>query len=277
MNTHTQLYLSIPTVFAADLLHTVIYPHCFSSFHGKLPVNPEGSLKHPMIEIKDVEKSDGRDLELSIHSILLNFRPSFLLSLYNWVCSPIWDTATLPEAASWPLKIGRYVVKIVQTRMILLNSTSLPEPADNHLGYPTGATFHSALTNRNRTCFSFQVEGCIRCTMNAMEQSMNCVLDLSISNTLVTLIRNLFQDPAAPTNVQFVLNYGNQPNSSSYITTISIKLKESLLLLPIHNLSQLLDILSFQMNHLYASIASSNKQGSSNSDILVLIAFWDLE
>ena len=151
MNNHTQLYLSLPTVFAADLLHTVIYPHCLSSFHGKIPVNPEGLLNFPMIEIKDVEKSDGRHLQLNIHSLLMNFRPLFLLSLYNWVCDPVWATATLPEAASWPLKIGRYIVNIVQSRIILLNSTSLPEPSDNHLGYPTGATFHSALSAFDRS------------------------------------------------------------------------------------------------------------------------------
>lgn len=273
MNTYTQLYVRIPTLMVADLLHMVIYPHNASSYGGRLPFSLNDPLDAPMLEVKDVEKSEGRDLILNLQSILLNFRPLFLLSLYNWVCDPIWATSELPEAASWPAKIGKYTVDIIESRLLLLNSTSLPEPSESHAGFPAGATFHSILTNRNRHCVSLVLNARLACTIGAHTRSMNCSGDFSITNTLHGRIREVYQKPSSPSNVQLSLDYGYHPissDSSSFDTHFKVVVNESLLLVPVEGITEIVDILSFQGSHLYSSLlASSSQEIIHNGDILV--------
>ena len=277
-NNNTQMYIALPTVFAADLLHTVIYPHNASSYQGRIPACMEDDLNEPMFEIKDVENPDGRQLQLTISSLLLNFRPLFLMNLYNWVCDPIWDTANLPEAASWPLKKGQYDVAIHHSHVMLMESVIQPEPSDLGKGFPAGATFHGILTNRNRCCISVEIECSVNCMMNALTQSMDCSIDLSLTNTLVSKVREIYQKPTTPSNVQLIIKYGYEPikkDSSFFCTTINMELKESLLLIPITTISSVITILSYQADHLIKSmLTTSNQEIASNQDILVMTTLF---
>lgn len=267
------MYISLPTVFAADLLHMVLYPHNASSYQGRIPACLGDNLNDPMLEIKDIEKPEGRELELTISSLLFNFRPLFLMSLYNWVCDPIWDTANLPEAASWPLKKGQYDVAIHHSHLMLTESVIKPEPSDLSHGFPAGATFHGILTNRNRSCISIQIDCSVHCLMNALTQSIDCSVDLSLTNTLASKVREIYQKHTTPSNVQLVLCYGYKPvkkDSSFFDTTIGVELKESLLLIPITSLSSVISILSYQTDNLIKSmLTTSNQETSDNQDILV--------
>lgn len=263
MNTYTQLYVATPTILAADLLHMVVYPHNASSYGGRLPFSLNDPLNIPMLEVKDVEKSEGRNLELNLQSVLLNFRPLFLLGLYNWVCDPVWATSELPEAASWPAKIGKYTVNLIESRLLLLNSTSLPEPSESHAGFPAGATFHSILTNRNRYCISLVLNAKLACTIDAHTRSMNCSGDFGLTHTLHSRIREVYQKPSSPSNLQLSLDYGYHPvssDSSSFDTHLSVVVNESLLLVPVEGITEILEILSFQSSHLYASLLASSSQ-----------------
>ena len=109
-NTSTCVLTLIPTLFLSDLTHITLYPQNATSFHSKIPVDPDAPISTPMLRLIDEERADKRTFRLDLTRCLVNFQPFFFFSFYYWTCEPVWATYDFPEAANWPAKIGEYAI-----------------------------------------------------------------------------------------------------------------------------------------------------------------------
>ena len=258
----------MPTVFAADLLSPIIYPHCGDSYLHSIPVNTEAPITIPMIEIIDYEKPEGRTLHLHLNTCLCNIKPVFFMHLYNWVCDPIWATAELPESSNWPLKVGNYGITFHDSILMVMNS-SRSTNSDDFINI----SFHSIYTGLQTSCLGCQLDGQLSCNTNAVTNTMECLIEPTISNIFLSKVESLYSKATqTPTNIQFCLQYKCMPitpGSDSYTTTISMDLHHSVLLFSICDLSNTIDIISSHIHQFIDLLSTSNNQKIKSGDNLV--------
>ena len=260
LNTSTRIVLSLPTLFIADTINTVLFPQNGSSYHTRIPTDPEYPLTTPMLLLVDEETVKGRNLQLRLAHWLVNIRPLFFLTLYNWVCDPVWETADWPEAADWPKKVGNYDVHLTKCRAVVSNSTQLPEPS--HPAYPARLTLFGCFTNMNRPCLLLGVETNIHCVMDAAANSIQCDVQSRCDSLVGTIIRAVFATPPNPTHFCIDASYACAPcneSATAFDTTIAVKLSEFSLAIRLQDVPLFTSILSFQFKntnkYLFASAA----------------------
>ena len=258
-NTFTDMKVTIPTLFAADQGTVVIYPTNLCSYGSLFPVNADHKLNLPALEVTDRELMDKRELCMTLNQLLLNVRPSFLLSLYSWFTEPLWDVYAMPQAANWPPgKLGKYMVNLRNVTLTFMQSTHLPEPsfrmADRIL--PPGGRFFNIPTNANRTCLTFKLNSTIDCTMEPPNSDMSCSVKLRVEKLWKSHLLTVFtsQRPDSVIDIELmyksVLSKGegdNQMGVMEWKTDIQLSIHQCAVYLNISDLSEIADILSFQL------------------------------
>lgn len=263
----------IPTLLLSDLTHITLYPQNATSYHSKIPVDPNAPITQPMLVLIDEEKADRRDLQLALSRCLFNFQPFFFFSFYYWACEPVWATYDFPEAANWPAKIGVYKVTLNEFILCVMNSTSLPEPSDHEIdketgqmiSFPAGAMVHSMLTNRNRMVLGIGGRCVVNCVLDGNLGTMDVEILCQLNRFACSKIRNVFQIPTDQSYLEMNIHYHYDP-SKAISTVITMDLKKSQLLLKKDDLSNLVQIGSFQAQNVSRVLLSSTTVHSTTED-----------
>lgn len=252
-NTSTCVLTLIPTLLLSDLTHITLYPQNATSFHSKIPVDPDAPISTPMLRLIDEERADKRTFRLDLTRCLVNFQPFFFFSFYCWTCEPVWATYDFPEAANWPAKIGEYTIHFSEFVVCLMNSTALPEPSDHEfdketgkmVAFPAGAMFHSMLTNRNRVVLGIGGNCVLNCVLNGNLETMDVEIRCELNRFACAKIRNVFRIPTDQSSIAMAMQYRYDP-SKAISTILQLDWQKSRLFLKKEDLPNLIQIASFQ-------------------------------
>lgn len=252
-NTFTQVLVVIPTLLLSDLTHITLYPQNATSYHAKIPVDPDAPITQPMLRLLDEERIDRRSLRLDLSRSLLNLQPFFFFSFYYWACDPVWATYDFPEAANWPAKIGEYQINLPDFIVCLMNSTALPEPSDHEfdketgqmVSFPAGAMLHSMLTNRNRMVLGIGGTCALRCVLDGNRGTMDVEIRCELNRFACAKIRNVFQIPTDQSSLAMNIQYHYDP-SKAISTILMLEWQKSRLFLKKDDLPHLVQIGLFQ-------------------------------
>ena len=271
------MLIVIPTVLLSDLTHVIVYPDNATSFHSRFPLNQESSLVEPMIVLRDEESKDRRELRLALNQFLLNAQPFYFFSLYNWVCDPVWATYEFPEAENWPAKVGFYHIDVDDFILAVFNSTSLPESSDHEtkdsgtITLSAGAMVHSLLTNRNRIVIGIGGSCSIDCEMNGSMGTMQMDVGCSVNRLACSKLRNIYSIPRDESSLGIGIKYSYNP-SKAVSTIIFIELRKSKLLLRKDDISDIIQIMTFQIENMSQYLLSSTTVSSTNEADMAVIA-----
>lgn len=265
----------IPTLFLSDLTHITLYPQNATSYHSKIPFDPNAPITTPMLCLIDEERADKRSFRLDLTRCLFNFQPFFFFSFYYWACEPVWATYDFPEAANWPAKIGEYAIHLPEFVLCLMNSTALPEPSDHEfdketgkmVSFPAGAMFHSMQTNRNRVVLGIGGNCVLDCVLDGNRGTMDVKIRCELNRFACAKIRNVFQIPTDQSALAMEMQYHYDP-SKAISTILQLDWQKSRLFLKKEDLPSLIQIASFQaqnVSRFALSPATANAVSEDNA------------